>query len=187
MSTVAEPITAAELLQMPRGQARYELIKGRLITMSPAGSEHGVVISRFSSLVEQFITAHNLGLVFGTETGFLLEKSLDTVRAPDIAFVRLERIPETGIPEGYWPGAPDLAVEVNSPSDTARAVAEKAESWIHMGTQSVWVVDPRSKTVTVYDATGAARTYFPGDSLDGGDVLPGFLCAVAEIFRFPSH
>jgi Uma2 family endonuclease len=180
-------MTASELLKLPRGKARYELIRGVLITMSPAGSEHGVVISRLTSLLEQFVSARNLGLIFGAETGFLLEHNPDTVRAPDVAFVRHERIPESGIPQGYWPGAPDVAVEVVSPSDPLRDVNEKAAFWIQSGTQGVWIVDPRSKTVTVYSAAGATKTFAPDGTLDGGDALPGFSCAVAEIFRVPGR
>jgi Uma2 family endonuclease len=187
MSTVAEPITADELLKIPRGKVRHELIRGRLFTMSPAGSEHGVVISRLSSLLQQYVSSWNLGLVFGAETGFILERNPDTVRAPDIAFVRLDKVPESGIPEGYWPGPPDLAIEVISPSDTVRGVAEKAADWVESGARGVWVVDPRLKSITVYTAAGADRIFATGDTLDGGEVLPGFHCLVADIFRVPGQ
>jgi Uma2 family endonuclease len=184
MSTVAEPITADELLKMPRGGMRRELIRGELSTMSPAGSEHGVLTMRLSSLVEQYVTTRNLGLVFTAETGFLLERNPDTVRAPDITFVRQERIPASGIPQHYWPGAPDLAVEVVSPNDTVREVDDKVAGWLQAGSLSVWVVSPRWKTVTVYVAGGTITTFSVGDMLDGGDALPGFQCPVSEIFRF---
>jgi Uma2 family endonuclease len=182
MSTIAQPLTASELLEIPRGAMRYELIRGALITMSPSGSEHGVVTIRLSMILGQYVASHDSGIVFGAETGFFLERDPDTVRAPDIAFVRRDRIPEGGIPQGYWPGAPDLAVEVVSPNDTERSVKEKALFWIQSGTRCVWVVDPRSKTVTVYDG-GGRKILAAGDTFDGGDLLPGFSCAVAEIFR----
>ena len=185
MSTVAEPMTAEELLKLPRGQARYELIRGRLITMSPSGSEHGVVTIRISSRVDQFVSSRDLGLLFGAETGFRLERNPDTVRAPDLAFIAHANVPPGGIPQGYWPGPPDLAVEVVSPTDTARGVSEKAAAWIRSGAQAVWVVDPDSKTVTVYAADGSVKTIAQGDMLDGGEVLPGFRCAVADIFQMP--
>ncbi len=187
MSTVAERITADELLKMPRGKLRYELIRGRLLTMSPAGSEHGVVTMRLSLIIGQFIAAQNLGVVFGAETGFVLEHDPDTVRAPDIAFLRLNQIPDGGIPQGYWPGAPDLAVEVVSPNDTVRGVEEKAAAWIQFGARGVWIVNPRSKTVTVYDSDRASRVIGGGDVLDGGEILPGFHCLIADIFRFPGR
>ncbi|MGE5194159.1 MAG: Uma2 family endonuclease [Deltaproteobacteria bacterium] len=114
MSTDAEPMTAEELPKMPRGRAPYEPIRGTLITMSPSGSEHGVVTMRLSSRVDQFVSSRNLGLVFGAETGFRLERNPDTVRAPDLAFVAQVNVPPGGIPRGYWPGPPDLAVEVIS-------------------------------------------------------------------------
>jgi Uma2 family endonuclease len=183
MSTVAAPITADNLLQMPRGQCRYELIRGRLIETSPSGSEHGVVTMRLSLMVGQFVASRNLGLVFGAETGFFLERDPDTVRAPDIAFVRAERIPESGIPYGCWRGTPDLAVEVVSPNDTDRAGAQKAADWIQSGTRCVWIVDPMPKTVTVYDTAGTITTLAPEETLDGGEILTGFRCRVSDIFR----
>jgi len=184
MSTVAEPITADELLKMSRGEVRRELIRGELSTTSPAGSEHGVVTMKLSSLVEQYVAARSLGLVFGAETGFLLERDPDTVRAPDVAFVRLEQIPASGIPQGYWPGAPDLAVEVVSPNDTVREVDVKVAGWLQAGSLAVWVVSPRWKTVTVFVAGGTITIFAVGETLDGGDALSGFQCPVGEIFRF---
>jgi Uma2 family endonuclease len=185
MSTVAEPITADELLRMPRGQFRYELIRGRLITMSPSGSEHGVVSMRLSLILGPFVAARNLGLLFGAETGFKLERNPDTVRAPDVAFISHAKIPPGGIPQGYWTGPPELAVEVVSPSDTAREVSEKAADWIRFGARAVWVVDPDSKTVTVYAADGSVETIAEGGTMEGGELLPGFHCDVSEIFRVP--
>ncbi len=185
MSIVAAPMTADELMRLPRGQHRYELIRGRLITMSPSGSEHGAVTMQLSLILGPFVAARNLGLLFGAATGFRLERHPDTVRAPDIAFISHARILPGGIPQGYWSGPPELAVEVVSPSDTAREVSEKAAAWIHFGARAVWVVDPDSKTVTVYAADGSVKTMAQGETLDGGDVLPGFRCDVNEIFRFP--
>ena len=185
MSTVAEPITADELLRLPRGQLRYELIRGKLITMSPSGSEHGVVTNRLSSRLDQFVSPRSLGLLFGAETGFRLERHPDTVRAPDIAFISHAKIPLGGIPKGYWAGPPELAVEVVSPNDTAREVAEKAADWIRFGARAVWVVDPDSQTVAVYAADGSVKTITQGETLDGGDVFPGFRCDVSDIFRVP--
>jgi Uma2 family endonuclease len=185
MSTVAELMTADELLRLPRGRFRYELIRGRLITMSPSGSEHGVVAMRLSLILGPFVAARNLGVLFGAETGFRLERSPDTVRAPDVAFISHARISPGGIPQGYWTGPPELAVEVVSPNDTPREVSEKAADWIRFGARAVWVVDPDSKTVTVYAADGSVKTLVQGETLDGGDVLPGFRCDVSDIFRIP--
>jgi len=150
--------------------------------MSPAGSEHGAVIGAVFLLVADHVKRHQLGMVFGAETGFYIERSPDTVRAPDIAYVRRERIPAGGPPVGFWPGAPDLAVEVVSPEDTVREIDEKVSDWLTAGCQAVWVVNPRWKTVTAYRAGGEIKTLTADQTLDGGSVLPGFQRRVAEFF-----
>ena len=186
MSIASQAFTAEQLLQLPRGKMRYELVKGELLTISPSGSEHGVVTIQLSALIAQFVSATGAGLAFGAETGFLIERNPDTVRAPDFAFIRRERIPPGGLPKGYWPGAPDLAVEVVSPNDTAREVDDKAKDWLCAGSLAVWVVDPHSKTVTVYLVGGLVNTLAEGSILERGDLLPGFRCPVADVFRYPS-
>ncbi len=183
MSTAASMITADALLKMPRGRLRHELVKGELLSMSPAGSEHGVIALRISALLDRFITGEELGLSFVAETGFLLERNPDTVRASDFAFVRRERIPAGELPQGYWPGAPDLAVEVISPNDAMQDVIGKSAEWLQAGAQAVWLVDPRAKTVTVHLAGGAIKTFATGEVLDGAPVLPGFKCAILDIFH----
>jgi Uma2 family endonuclease len=174
--------TADELLTLPDDGCRYELVRGELRRMPPAGSEHGAVAINIGVLVSQFVKTHSLGVVFGAETGFKLASDPDTVRAPDLAFVRRERIPQEGIPQGFWPGAPDLAVEVVSPSDTYTAVEEKVREWLDAGTRLVLVVNPRTRTVTVYAAQMQVTRLTESDLLTGGEVLPGFSCRVAELF-----
>jgi Uma2 family endonuclease len=182
MSTTTQLMTADELLKLPRGRFRYELVKGELITMSPSGSEHGAVVVNVTVLVGQHVKANNLGIVFGAETGFKIADNPDTVLAPDVAFVRREHIPESGVPKKYWPGAPDLAVEVLSPGDTAREVEEKVGRWLAAGARLVWTVNPRRKSVTVHRAPKDAFTLSENDELDGEEVVPGFRCRVSEIF-----
>ena len=130
----------------------------------------------------QFVKAHALGVVFGAETGFTIASDPDTVRAPDVAFVRRERMPESGLPTGYWPGAPDLAVEVISPSDTYTEVEQKVIDWLDAGTRMVLVVNPRTRTITVYHSHTDVTRLTLSDLLTGGEVLPGFTCAVSEVF-----
>ena len=182
MSSTTQSMTADDLLKLPRGKARYELVKGELLTMSPAGSEHGAVIFNLSTLLGQFIRANRLGQGFGAETGFKLATNPDTVRAPDFGFVKAERIPESGITEKYWPGAPDLAVEVVSPGDTFDEVHEKVEEYFSAGASEVWVVSPKRRNVTVYRSPTDVKTYSEKDELEGGEVVPGFRCKVSEIF-----
>src|SRR2546426_628725 len=147
MSTTTS-VTADELLALPTGMGkRYELIAGELRTMSPAGWRHGEIIANVSELLGVFIRKTNLGRRFGAETGFLLRRDPDTVRAPDFAFIANEHLPKAKPKEAFWPGAPDLAVEVLSPGDTSGEVSEKIEEWLTAGCKAVWVIDPKLQTV----------------------------------------
>jgi Uma2 family endonuclease len=182
MSTTHTLTTADELFLMPDDGFRYELVKGELRRMPPAGSEHGAVIMNIGTPLDQFVKAQGLGIVFGAETGFKIASDPDTVRAPDLAFIRHERIPAGGLPRGFWPGAPDLAVEVISPGDTYTAVEEKVSDWLKAGTHMVLVLNPRTRTVTVYTLPTGVVRLTESDTLSGGELLLGFTCQVAELF-----
>lgn len=181
-ATITKPMTADELLAMPDDDWRYELVKGELIRMAPAGSEHGEVAMDLAGPLHQHVKAHNLGKVYAAETGFKLESNPDTVRAPDIAFIRRERVEQIGRPKGFWPGAPDLAVEVVSPGDTVNEVEEKVGEWLAAGAGVVWVVSPKLRTITVYRSLNDIAVLTEKDTLHGGDVVPGFQIRVREIF-----
>jgi Uma2 family endonuclease len=182
MSTTTQLITADELLKLPRDRFRYELVKGELITMSPSGSEHGAIVVNITVLVGQHVKTNKLGIVFGAETGFKIAENPDTVLAPDVAFISREHIPESGIPKKYWSGAPDLAVEVLSPGDSAREVEKKVGQWLAAGVRLVRTVNPQRKSVTVHRASDDATTLSETGELDGEDVVPGLRCRVSEIF-----
>ena len=182
MTTTLRRSTASELYAMPDDGFRYELVKGELRKMSPSGSEHAVIIGRLTMRLGQHIEANDLGLYFGAEAGFKIASDPDTVRAPDLAFVSRERIPEIGIPKNFWTGAPDLAVEVVSPGDTYSEVEEKVEDWLEAGAQAVWVVNPKRRGVAVYRSMTDVTRLSEDDELSGGEVVPGFRCKVAEIF-----
>lgn len=182
MSTTTQTMTADELLKLPRGKARYELVKGELITMSPSGGEHGAIIGKITVRLGYHIEANNLGVYFGAETGFKIASEPDTVRAPDFAFISRGRVPEGGITKKFMPGAPNLAVEVLSPGDTYDEVHAKVEEWLTAGASAVWVVSPKRRNVTVYRSLTDVTALSENDDLEGGDVVPGFRCKVAEIF-----
>ena len=182
MSTTPTLATADELFMMPDDGFRYELVKGEVRRMPPAGSEHGAVFMNIGTPLDQFVKTHSLGIVFGAETGFKIASDPDTVRAPDLAFISRERIPAEGIPRGFWPGAPDLAVEVISPGDTYTEVEEKVSDWLSAGTRMVLVLNPRTRMVTVYTSHAKAVRLTEADTLTGGEVLPGFSCQVAALF-----
>jgi Uma2 family endonuclease len=183
MST-ATHMTADQLLAIPAGMGkRYELVAGELRMMSPAGWRHGQVVSDLTSLLGSYIRQQGLGRTFGAETGFRLQRDPDTVRAPDFAFIAKKHLPATEPAEAYWPGAPDLAVEVLSPGDTTGEVADKVQEWLSCGCAAVWVVDPKLRTVTVYHSMTDVRIVSVEETLVGEPVVQGFTCRVAELFQ----
>ena len=183
MTTTLQRSTANELFEMPDDGFRYELVKGELRKMSPSGGEHGAVVAKATLIIYRHVDSNDLGVCFGAETGFKIASDPDTVRAPDLAFVRRERIPEEGIPKNFWPLAPDLVVEVVSPGDTYSEVDEKVDDWLAAGVRAVWVLNPRRRCVTAHRSMSSDVAHLSGDDeLDGGDVVPGFRCKVSELF-----
>lgn len=182
MSTTEQLMTADELLRMPDDGFRYELVKGELRKMAPAGHEHGRVAINFTWPLAQHVTTNKLGVVYAAETGFTLATNPDTVRAPDVAFVSRERLKEVKSASGFWPGAPDLAVEVVSPGDTYAEVEEKAIDWLAAGARMVLALNPRKRTVTAYRSLNDIVILNDDATLDLDDVVPGFKIAVKDIF-----
>ncbi|NQT12175.1 MAG: Uma2 family endonuclease [Planctomycetes bacterium] len=181
MSTTTR-VTADQLLRMPDDGNRYELVAGELRKMVPAGWRHGAAGGNLHSLLGHHVMQCDLGQVFFAETGFLLARDPDTVRAPDIAFIRKQRIEVETPEQAFWPGAPDLAVEVVSPGDTTGEVDEKVMAWLDAGATAVWVVNPKWRSVTVYRSATNIKTLTEKDDLEGEEVVPGFCCRVAELF-----
>jgi len=175
-------MTADELLALPDDGMRHELIAGELRTMSPSGRRHGRVVVRFTRPLANYVEAHDLGEVWGAETGCLLTTQPDTVRAADVTFVRRARTAAVPDDRGYWPGAPDLAVEVVSPGDRPGEVAEKVATWLHFGTLMVVVVDPQQRTVAVHRPGQPVQLLGEADTLDGADVVPGWTLPVRTLF-----
>jgi Uma2 family endonuclease len=182
MSIVARTMTAEELLRMPEDGYRYELVEGELHQMAPPGFLHGMIGNDLSWRLAQYVQANGLGVVLAAETGFILGRNPDTVRAPDIAFVSKSQLDRCGLPEGYFPEAPALAVEVVSPSDTAEEVDSKVRSWLTAGTQLAWVVYPGGRSITVYRSLDDIHVLTEKDKLIGNSVVPGFECDVADLF-----
>ena len=182
MATTAppKPLTAEQLASLPDDGMRHEIVEGVLRTMSPAGGTHGRTGATLLAYVTVHVRSHSLGAVFTAETGFRLARDPDTVRAPDLAFVGIDRADEADVP-GFPELAPDLIAEVVSPHDRAVDVSAKALAWLDAGVRLVWVVDPVNRTVTVY--TAGTTAVVRGDGrLDGGAVLPGFELALAQLW-----
>lgn len=175
-------LTAEELLRLNLPNKRTELVRGRLVVREPAGYLHGDIAMRIGSAIHQFVETHSLGRVFAAETGFTLAREPDTVRAPDVAFIRSERLPSPP-PPGFAELAPDLAVEVLSPDDRPGEVLEKVADWLNAGTLLVWVVDPKRRIARVYRADGSEATIDDGGFLDGEALLPGFQLRLVAVLR----
>jgi Uma2 family endonuclease len=178
--TATQAVTVADLQRLPRG-GRYRLIEGELRTSPPAGAEHGSVAMHLAASLYQAVSARNLGRVYAAETGFLLATNPDTVLAPDAAFIRGERVEQIGNVAGFIPGAPDLAVEVTSTSDTYAEVEEKVSLWLQHGTEMV-VVNPRRRGVAVYRPGRPVLFLTEQDELSGDDVVPGWRVRIQDLF-----
>ncbi len=174
-------MTAEELAELPDDGHKYELVRGELVTMAPAGRRSGRLGLWIGRRLGGYVDERRLGETYGAGTGFLLERNPDLVLAPDAAFVRADRL--AGMPEdGYLPLAPDLAVEVISSSERAGHVSAKVIDYLDAGVRLVWLIDPRRRTVTIYTPDRTAHILRPPDVLNGGDVLPGFRLPFAELF-----
>ena len=163
---------------------RHELVDGRLRTTPPAGGEHGRIAHRLGMLLGVFVDEHQLGAVYAAETGFLIQRDPDTVRAPDVAFIASARIAQIVDRDAYVPFAPDLAGEVISPNDTFCEVEEKAFAWLNAGTRAVLLVDPKAATVHAYRGSDSIVVLKQSQTLQFGpsDAVPGWELSLARLF-----
>lgn len=175
-------LTAADLLQMPDDGNQYELVEGRLLCMGGTSTRPAAVAFNIGLEVGGFVKQHRLGLCGGADWGMLLTSKPDTVRVPDVAFVRADRIPPSGLPNGFWPGAPDLAVEVRSPSNRFPDILRKIADYLDAGTRLVWQIDPERRTAMAFREEGITAVAGADGVLDGEDVLPGFSLSLAQIW-----
>lgn len=175
-------VTAAELEGWSSEDERVELVRGKVERMAAAGFEHALIAAAIFRALDRYVGEKRSGYVVSTEAGFVLARDPDTVRAPDVAFVTAERTAAQERPEGFFEGAPDLAVEVVSPTDAGEAIEAKVLDYLDAGTRQVWVVYPRRRTVRVVESRQVSRILGADDTLDGGDLLPGFAVRVGELF-----
>lgn len=186
MAVTQRLMTAEELWDMPDIPGKQlELVRGELIEVPTPGAIHNVIVDLIHYLLRGFVTERRLGIVFGDNMGYVLHRGPDTVRIPDVSFVAWEHVPETGIPEGSWLIPPDLAVEVVSPTDHANDVYDKAREYVESGVRIVWVLWPKRRAVSVHTRDEKTAELGPDDTLDGGEVLPGFGVRVGELFEIP--
>jgi Uma2 family endonuclease len=174
-------MTAEELLYTNVPNKRTELVRGRLIVHEPPGGRHGYVTANLAFRLNQHIDLTGAGAVFVGDVGFTLHRDPDTVRGPDVAFVRKDRLPPGPIPNSYLEFAPDLVVEVVSHHDRPGELLAKVGEWLDAGARLVWVIDPERRLARVYRADGTEHILKETDRLLGEDVLPGFSCTLASI------
>ena len=175
-------LTADDLLHLYSKGVHGELIRGVLCKTMAAGGEHGETMVNLVTELRNFVKPCRLGRLAASDSGVLLERSPDTVREPDIAFFTTEKIPPGVRVTGYYEEVPHLVVEVASPSDSVREVNDKARMWLSYGTRLVWVLHPNTRSVDVHKPGGAVATLANEDTLDVGDVLPGFECSLSDIY-----
>ena len=175
-------LTAEEFGRINLPGKRTELVRGQMGVREPAGFAHGTVAMRIGSAIHQYVDAHNLGWVCAAETGFTIARGPDTVRAPDVSFIRADRLPSP-LPRGFAELAPDLAVEVLSPDDRPGEVLEKVADWLNAGTLLVWVIDPVRRFARRYRADGSELHVSEGDALYGEGLLPGFQISLKALLR----
>ncbi len=182
----ADPIvTLEEFQRMPEEDAyRAELVRGHIVREQLPSARHGQLVVRLGGWIDIFASERGLGLTM-SDSGFVLSADPPTVRGPDIAFIALPETPREEDLPVFWRGAPDLAVEVVSPSNTTAGIQEKVLEYLSSGARLVWVVDPETRSVTTYRSRDDIRILTEGDALTGGDVLPGFSVPVARIFALP--
>lgn len=184
--TLEQPLSLAEFERLSEEDGyRIELVKGRIVREPLPNAEHGWLTSELFGRIHAHARKYGPGLAL-IETGFLLSDEPPTVRGPDIAFIAEENLPEEGIPFGFWRVPPDLAVEVLSPSNTAADIQEKVLEYLAAGTGLVWVVDPRTRSVASYRGRKDVQLLTEDDTLDGGDVLPGFTLPISHLFARPA-
>ena len=176
----SESMTIEEFERLPDEAARLELVRGSVVREPPADFEHGGIGVQIATLLHTFVREHGLGKVVGAETGIVLFDDPPTVRAPDVAFVHRDRLPAD--PRGFARLAPDLAVEIVSPSNTHSEIQDKVFDYLDAGARLVWVVEPRGRTVTVYRSRDEIRILTSEQEIDGGEVFPGFRVEVSEFF-----
>ena len=180
-ATATKLLTADDFWHLPDEGKRLELVRGEVIEAMPTNGEHGAIAGMFVHFLIQWARPIKAGIA-GTESGIILDRDPDIVRAADVHFVRADRLPMGRPSAQFYDFAPDLAVEVISPTETAEGVQEKVRDYLAAGTGLVILVYPRTRLLIAHAADGSSRTYREDEVFSDSTVLPGFSCHVAELF-----
>ncbi|MDZ7705863.1 MAG: Uma2 family endonuclease [Trueperaceae bacterium] len=182
MTVESQSISAEQLFELSGEGKHYELVRGELDVVAPAGHKHGYITMEIGSSLARHVRENRFGRVYAAETGFKLASNPDTVLAPDVAFVSTERLQNVDTTTAYLLVAPDLVVEVLSPSDLNSKIAEKVAMWLEHHTSLVIVIDPHLHTATLYRSRTDANILTRTDTLDGGEVVPGWQLSLDTLF-----
>ena len=186
-TAIAQPkpklLTAEDLLRLDSKGVKGELIRGEFCETMSVGVGHGQIVMKLGTLMGVTVLTRRLGRLIGSDAGVLLERDPDTVREPDIAFISAERLPLDEWVDGYLEIVPDLVVEVISPSDSRKALHDKARMWHSYGVPLTWAVYTNPRSIDIHRADGSITTLRENDILDGGEILPGFAVRVKDVFE----
>ncbi len=176
-------VTAEQLFDMGEDSGK-ELVRGELRDVTPSGFEHGAIALEIGAEIRNYVRSKKLGIALAAETGFVLERAPDTVRAPDVSFVSASRLGGEFDRKRFLELAPDLAVEVVSPSDTASDIQDKVDDYLTAGVRLIWVIYPSRQEVVEYRSRQEVQILGSNDQLDGWQVLPGFSHSIKELFSY---
>lgn len=174
-------ITAEEFAAMPES-VRGELVRGEIVEMPPPKPLHGRYANRFAFLLTKHVLPRELGEVMINDAGYVLARLPDIVRGPDVSFVRRDRVPNGQLPDSYFPGPPDLAVEVISPSDTIGDIDDKIDDYLAAGCPLVVILHPKRRTATLYRPAATPQIVREPEALDLSPIVDGFNCSLADVF-----
>jgi Uma2 family endonuclease len=177
---IKRPVTIDDMYHMPKDGQKYELVDGEIV-VSPAGIYHAEIVIKIAHIIATFLDDHPIGKVFGDNVGLIFPTG--NLRSPDVSFVRIDKLPGGKSPVTFGEFVPDLAVEVLSPRDHARQVADKIGEFLECGVQIVWVVDPKAQTVTAYRSLSNIQQFTASDTISAEPILPGFTCLVSRFFN----
>jgi len=175
-----KPVTIDDMYHMPKDGQKYELVDGEVV-VSPAGMHHAEIVTKMVYILATFLEDHPIGKVYGDNVGLIFPNG--NLRSPDVSFVRLEKLPDGKSPVTFGELVPDFAVEVLSPGDRPRLVADKIGEFLECGVPLVWVVDPKSQTVTAYRSLSDIQQFTAKDTIAAEPILPGFTCLVSRFFQ----
>jgi len=183
MDAIKKQLNADDLMSLPDNGKRYELIEGELVEMSPTSNEHGFIELNVAYLIRTYLKQNPTGRAGVGEVGFRTRKDDKTVRAADAYFISYERLPKGSSTQGFSDIAPEVVIEVISPSDRTGDIADKTQEWLDFGVLMVWNIYPRQKSIHIFQPDQKPLVLFEDDRVDGGKILPDFSMKVSELFE----